>query len=75
MELFKSLENRTKSFNDPFKHFELNEPLTNNAIEEISNAEVLDPKKENLIYDGTRALDGGDGAFRSGIKDGGKAKK
>ena len=75
MELFKSLENKTKSFNDPFKHFELNEPLTNNAIEEISNAEVLDPKKENLNYDGTRALDGGDGAFRSGIKDGGKAKK
>ena len=75
MELFKSLENKTKSFNDPFNHFELNEPLTNNAIEEISNAEVLDPKKENLNYDGTRALDGGDGAFRSGIKDGGKAKK
>ena len=48
MELFKSLENKTKSFNDPFNHFELNEPLTNDAIEEISNAEVLDPKKENL---------------------------
>ena len=29
MELFKSLENKTKSFNDPFNHFELNEPLTN----------------------------------------------
>ena len=41
----------------------------------ISEADVLDPKKENLNYDGTRALDGGDGAFRSGIKDGGKAKK
>ena len=36
---------------------------------------VLDPKVENLNYDGTRALDGGEGAFRSGIKDGGKAKK
>ena len=75
MELFKSLENRTKSFNDPFEHFEINQPLTNNAIKEISDAEVLDPKKQNLNYDGTRALDGGDGAFRSGIKDGGKAKK
>ena len=75
MELFKSLENKTNSFNDPFNHFELNEPLTHNAIEEISNAEVLDPKKENLNYDGTRALDGGEGAFREGIKDGGKAKK
>ena len=75
MELFKSLENRTKSFNDPFKHFEINQPLTNEAIKEISNADIADPKKENLNYDGTRALDGGDGAFRSGIKDGGKAKK
>ena len=75
MELFKSLENRTKSFNDPFEHFEINEPLTESAIKEISEASVLDPKKENLNYDGTRALDGGDGAFRSGIKDGGKAKK
>ena len=75
MELFKSLESRTKSFNDPFKHFEINQPLTNEAIKEISNANIADPKKENLNYDGTRALDGGDGAFRSGIKDGGKAKK
>ena len=75
MELFKSLESRTKSYNDPFKHFEINQPLTNDAIKEISNADIADPKKENLNYDGTRALDGGDGAFRSGIKDGGKAKK
>ena len=36
MELFKSLEARTKSFNDPFKHFEINQPLTNEAIKEIS---------------------------------------
>ena len=75
MELFKSLENRTQSFSDPFEHFEINEPLTESAIKEISEANVLDPKQENLNYDGTRALDGGDGAFRSGIKDGGKAKK
>ena len=75
MELFKSLENKTKSFNDPFKHFEIDQPLTNDAIEEISKAEVIDPKKENLNYVGTRALEGGDGAFRSGIKEGGKSKK
>ena len=75
MELFKSLESRTKSFNDPFKHFEINLPLTNEAIKEIGEADVLDPKQENLNYDGTRALDGGAGAYRSGIKDGGKAKK
>ena len=58
MELFKSLESRTKSFNDPFEHFEINQPLTKEAIEEISNADIVDPKKENLNYDGTRALDG-----------------
>ena len=75
MELFKSLENKTKNFSDPFQHFEINEPLTEEAIKEISNAEIADPRNENLKYDGTRALDGGDGAFRSGIKDGGKAKK
>ena len=75
MELFKSLTNKTKSYEVPFKHFELNEPLTNNTVKEINDAEVTDPKKENLNYDGTRALDGGEGAFRSGIKDGGKAKK
>ena len=75
MELFKSLEKKTKNFKDPFQHFEINEPLTEDAIKEISNAEIADPRNENLKYDGTRALDGGDGAFRSGIKDGGKAKK
>ena len=74
MELFKSLETRTKLFSDPFKHFEINEPLTKSAIDEIFNADIADPRKQNLNYDGTRALDGGGGAFREGIKDGGKAK-
>ena len=36
MELFRSLENRTKLFNKHFKHFEINEPLTKNAIDEIN---------------------------------------
>jgi len=75
MELFNSLEHRTKSFDDPFQHFEIDQPLSKEAIKEIAGVEVPDPKKENMNYDGTRALDGGDGAFRSGIKDGGKAKK
>ena len=75
MELFKSLETRIKLFKDPFKHFEINEPLTDKAIDEICNAKIADPKQQNLNYDGTRALDGGEGTFRAGIKDGGKAKK
>ena len=56
MELFKSLQSRTKSFNVPFKHFEIDQPLTNEAIKEINNADITDPKKENLNYDGTRAV-------------------
>ena len=75
MELFKSLENKTKSFSFPFKHFEINQPLTEKAINEICKADIADPRVKNLNYDGTRALDGGEGAFRAGIKDGGKAKK
>ena len=49
MELFKSLETRTKLFKDPFKHFEINQPLTQKAINEICNAEIADPKKKILI--------------------------
>ena len=75
MELFKSLRDKTKSYDLPFKHFELNEPLSDDAIKEIHDTHIPDPKKENLKYDGTRALDGGEGFYRQGIKDGGKAKK
>ena len=75
MELFKSLTSKTKLFESPFNHYELNEPLTAEAIKEICEADILDPRKKNLNYDGTRALDGGEGAFRKGIKDGGKAEK
>ena len=75
MELFKSLKNKTRSYDMPFRHFELNEPLTDETIKEIYSAQISDPKKENLNYDGTRAIDGGEGFYRSGIKDGGKARK
>ncbi len=75
MELFKSLQDRTKSYDRPFKHFEMNHPLTSEAIKEICEAKIMDPRKENLSYDGTRALDGGEGFYRPGIKNGGKANK
>ena len=68
MELFKSLEKRTKLFSDPFKHFEINQPLTQNAIDEICSAEIADPRKQNLNYDGTRALDGGEEPFELELK-------
>ena len=59
MELYKSLRDKTKMYDNPFKHFELNEPLTSDAIEEICSTNIADPRKANLNYDGTRALDGG----------------
>ena len=48
MELYKSLTKKTKSYDEPFKHFELNEPLTGEAIKEICLTDIPDPKKENL---------------------------
>ena len=75
MELFKALQTRSKSFDNPFKHWEIDGPLTSETIQEVCNADILDPTEDNLKYDGTRALDGGEGIFREGIKSGGKAKK
>ena len=75
MGLFKSLKDRAKSYDIPFRHFELNEPLSDDTIKEIYDTHISDPKKENLKYDGTRALDGGEGFYRPSIKGGGKAKK
>ena len=45
MELLKSLQTRTRLYSDPFKHFEINQPLTAKAIDEISMAEITDPRK------------------------------
>ena len=75
MELFNSLKSRLESYEKPFTHWAINKPLTDLAIKEICNADIANPVSEGISYDGTRAIDGGDGAFRSGIKDGGKAKK
>ena len=75
MSFLNSLINNSIKFEKPFTHWELNEPLTELAIEEIVNADIEDPSKHNLKYDGTRAIDGGEGKFREGISDGGKALK
>ena len=53
----------------------LNEPLTQDAIKEICKTEITDLTKMNINYDGTRAVDGGEGKFREGISSGGKAIK
>ena len=73
MEFLNSLKKRSKHYSKPFSHWELNEPLTQNAIKEICETEITDLVKMNINYDGTRAIDGGEGKFRSGLSHGGKA--
>ena len=75
MSFLNSIEKKSKKFESPFTHWELNEPLTKEQIAEITNADIDNPTEHNLNYDGTRAIDGGEGKFREGISEGGKALK
>ena len=75
MSFLSSIKNNSKKYEKPFEHWELNKPLTDGQINEIINAEIDNPIDHNLNYDGTRAIDGGEGQFREGITDGGKALK
>ena len=75
MSFLNSVNSNSKKFTDPFDHWELNKPLTEEQINEIVNADIANPSEHNLNYDGTRAIDGGEGNFRQGIADGGKALK
>ena len=75
MSFLNSIEKKSKKFESPFAHWELNEPLTEEQINEIINADIANPVEHNLNYDGTRAIDGGEGGFREVISDGGKALK
>ena len=75
MSFLSSIKNNSKKYEKPFEHWELNEPLTDGQINEIINAEIDNPIEHDLNYDGTRAIDGGEGQFREGITDGGKALK
>ena len=75
MELFNSLKSRLETYEKPFKHWSMREPLTELAVKEVCNAEIANPISDGLQYDGTRAIDGGEGQYREGIKSGGKAKK
>ena len=75
MSFLNSVLNQSKKYEDPFPHWELNQPLTEEQIKEIVNADIANPSEHNLNYDGTRAIDGGEGKFREGISEGGKALK
>ena len=75
MTFLSSILNESKKHNYPFDHWEYNNALSEEAINEIVNADIPDLSKHNLSYDGTRAIDGGAAEFREGIISGGKAKK
>ena len=75
MNFLNSILNQSKKHEFPFDHWEYNNALTDEQIKEIIKADIPDVSKHNLNYDGTRAIDGGEGKFREGISDGGKALK
>ena len=75
MQFLNSLKNKLKHYDYPFSHWELSEPLTQESIKEICNTEIIDLSQMDINYDGTRAVDGGEGKFRVGISNGGKAIK
>jgi len=75
MSFLNSVLNQSTKYEEPFSHWELNQPLTEEQVKEIVNADIANPSEHDLNYDGTRAIDGGEGEFREGISDGGKALK
>ena len=75
MQFLDSLKNRSKHYDTPFSHWELNEPLTKETIKEICKTEIINLSKMDIKYDGTRAIDGGAPEFRKGLSHGGKALK
>ena len=75
MSFLNSVVTKSIEFKDPFLHWELDKPLTNDQINEIVNADIANPVEYNLDYDGTRAIDGGAPEFRKGLSHGGKALK
>ena len=75
MTFLKSILNQSKKYEFPFDHWEYNNALSDEAIQEIIKADIPDVSKHNLNYDGTRAIDGGAAEFREGIASGGKAIK
>ena len=75
MTFLKSILTKSKKHEFPFNHWEYDEALSNEAIEEIIKTDIPDVSKHNLTYDGTRAIDGGAAEFREGIASGGQAIK
>ena len=50
MSFLNSIVKKSKKFESPFTHWELNEPLTEEQITEIINADIDNPTEHNLKY-------------------------
>ena len=50
MQFLNSLKKRSIHYSSPFSHWELNEPLTQDAINEICKTEITDLTKMNINY-------------------------
>ena len=55
MSFLDSLESKSKKFDNPFLHWEMDKPLTEDQIYEIVKADIANPVEHDLNYDGTRA--------------------
>jgi hypothetical protein len=75
MTFLNSILNKSKKFDTPFEHWVYKKALSDEMIQEIISADILNVAEHNLKYDGTRAIDGGAPEFREGIVSGGKAIK
>jgi len=63
MTFLNSILKQAKKQEFPFDHWEYKNVLSEDAIEEIIKADIPDVSKHNLNYDGTRAIDDGEGKF------------
>ena len=51
MSFLNSIEKKSKKFESPFTHWELNEPFTEGQFTEIINEDIDNPVEHNLNYD------------------------
>ena len=63
MSILESVKN-SKHGTNPFKYWEFEKPMTEAMINELYNAQLDDPTAHNIEFDGTRAIDGGDGQIK-----------
>ena len=50
MSFLNSLENKSKKFEDPFLHLELDKPINDEQINEIVKADIANPIEHDLNY-------------------------